>query len=53
MNKRDIVNKLEADKTNLTFLIESKYASDAKIRMQATLDYIESLLERINNRGNV
>jgi hypothetical protein len=53
MNKRDIVNKLEADKTNLTFLIESKYASDAKIRMQATLDYIESLLERINNRGKV
>ncbi len=53
MNKKDIVNKLLADKTNLTYLIESKYASDAKIRMQATLDYIESLLERINNGGKV
>ena len=53
MNKKDIVNKLQADKKSIEYLIESKYASDAKIRMQATLDYIDSLLERINQENKV
>jgi hypothetical protein len=53
LNKKDIINKLLTDRDSLIYLIESKHASDAKVRMQATLDYIESLLERINNGGKV
>jgi hypothetical protein len=53
MNKRDIINKLLTDRDAIMLLIDQKYASDGRVSLQGKLDYIESLLERINQGGKV
>lgn len=53
MNKKDIVNKLLTDMESIIYLLGTAYASDGKVALQSKLDYIESLLERINQGGKV
>lgn len=47
MNKKDIVRRLQVDEKGLEALIQSQYASDIKIELEAKRQYISSLLEWI------
>ena len=51
MNKRDIINKLVADKMACECLLASSFASDMQIRLQSKLDYVTSMLEWIQQGG--
>lgn len=53
MNKRDIVNKLKADQKGMIALINSKFASDSKLRLESQYAYIVMLLEWIEQEGKV
>lgn len=53
MTKKEIIEKLLFDMESIIYLMQQKYASDGKVALQGKLDYIESLLERINNGGKV
>ena len=53
MNKRDIINKLQADEKALTLLLASQFASDLSIKLDAKLDYVVQLLEWIQQEGRV
>ena len=54
MNKKDIINKLNVDRDNAMSLINKELVSfDSKVRLEAVVDYIESLLERIQQDGKV
>jgi hypothetical protein len=54
MNKRDIVNKLKSDLTNARHLVDHSLVSDdSRQRLSGVIGYIESLLERIQQDGNV
>ena len=53
MNKRDIVRQLEVDRKALEVLSASRFASDSKIRIDSKLEYVLSLLERIQQGGKV
>ena len=53
MNKRDIINKLQADEKALTLLLASQFASDLSIKLDAKLEYVVQLLEYINQEGKV
>lgn len=53
MTKRDIISKLQSDKKLLELLIDSKYASDAKVRLEGKVEYVSALLEFITQEGKV
>ena len=53
MNKRDIINKLQADEKALTLLLASQFASDLSIKLDAKLEYVLQLLEWIQQEGKV
>jgi len=53
MSKKEIINKLIIDRDAIIYLIGQKYASDGRVSLQGKLDYIESLLEKINQGSNV
>jgi hypothetical protein len=53
MTKKDIIDKLITDKEAVVYLLNQKYASDGKVFLLGKLEYIESLLERINQGGKV
>ena len=53
MNKREIVNKLQADEKALTLLLASQFASDLSIELDAKLQYVIGLLEWIQQEGKV
>ena len=54
MNKRDIVNKLNADLVNAKALIDKELVSfDSKVSLEAIVDYIERTLEYINQEKKV
>ena len=53
MNKKDIINKLQADQKALEAMLASGFASDSQVRRQAKVDYIVSLLEWITQEGKV
>ena len=53
MNKRDIINKLQADEKALTLLLASQFASDLSIKLDAKLEYVVQLLEFIQQEGKV
>lgn len=53
MNKQEIINKLHTDKKAYELLIASGFASDAQIKRQAKLDYINNLIEWITLEGKV
>ena len=53
MNKRDIINKLQADEKALTVLLASMFASDLAIKLDAKLEYVVQLLEWIQQEGKV
>lgn len=53
MTKRDIMNKLRGDIIALELLIKSQFASDLKIKLEAKLDYTQSLLEWIEQGAKV
>lgn len=51
MNKRDIINKLQADQKALEVLLASQFASDLSIKLNAKLEYVVQLLEFIQQEG--
>lgn len=53
MNKKDIVMQLKTDKKACECLLASGFASDSQIRLKAKLDYINSMLERIEQGNKV
>jgi hypothetical protein len=54
MNKKDIIRKLSVDLDNANHLIKNDLVSaDSKVRLESVADYIESLLERIQQDGKV
>jgi hypothetical protein len=53
MNKRDIINKLQADQKALEVLLASQFASDLQIKLQSKLEYANTLLEYITQEGKV
>lgn len=52
MTKVQIINKLQTDQKACECLLASSFASDMQIRIQAKLDYVKSMLEYIQQRGN-
>ena len=53
MNKREIMNRLRGDIVALELLIQSKFASDLKIKLESKLEYAKHTLEWIEQEGMV
>lgn len=53
INKRDIINKLQADQKALELLLANSFASDFQIKLQSKLEYANTLLEFITQEGKV
>lgn len=53
LTKEDILNKLQADKGALEWMVKDMCASDAKIRLDSKIEYVLQLIEYIQNEGKV